>query len=368
MKKIHIVSFFLLFGLILPIASWSQPGVKIRLGGNLSGLRGEIQGEELAHPDLDIFNKDEDNNILKDSHRFSPGFEFEVMYPLSNRLYVGLELNRMQLNGSNDAPPQYNFQEDPEYNALRFQIRSTQGLLIPDALLDQVNTALSGLNYMHYGPIEYSTQLNNLLLNLRFYLSESGRVRPYGKIHGGVSMLSTSLTYNYGDLEFEPEAFYTNIYTSFGTYFSNIFNLSGGIILPDENFAFNGNTIFSRGLPTSFDKTRQLAMNVGAGAGVEVQVASRISLMAGIDYSLISSGLVDGRPNIDYYEPDATAGTPERYELRNPLSGVTRLSVGLVYTFGDLFSSGGGSSSRSRGSGNFGRASGNLPFYKPYSR
>ncbi len=359
MKRIHIVSLLLAVWLVLPLISSAQPGIKIRLGGNLSGLRGEIQGEEFSNPSFDAFNKDSANNILQDIHKFSPSFEFEIMYPLSNRIYVGLELNRMQLNGSNDRPPKYNFQEDPEYNALRYQLRSTDLFTIPEDDLNKVNPILDGINFPHFGPIEYTTNLTNVLLNLRFYLSESGRVRPYGKIHGGVSLLSTELRYNYGNLEFEPESFYSDIYNE--NNFSTVFSDSLGSVLPDEFFGFNGNTLYSRGLPTSIDKTRQLALNVGAGFGVEVQVASRISLMAGADYSLITSGLLDGRPNIDFIEGDVTAGTPDRYEPRNPLSGVTRISFGVVYSFGEVFTSGGGS----RGSG---RASGNLPFYKPYSR
>ena len=365
MKRNHIVSLLLAVWLVLPLISAAQPGIKIRLGGNLSRIVGEIQGDDLLHPDIDSFNSDSTKNILQDIRSFSPGFEFEVMYPLSNRIYVGLELNRMQLSGNNDEPPQYNFQLDPEFNALRLQIRSTEKYLFLDEDIKLVNSILDTINFMHQGPIKYKTNLANLLLNLRVYLIETGRVRPYGKLHGGISLLSTELIYNYGDAGFEPGSFYSKIYDN---YFSSVITFDPDSDSPDDEiFAFNGRTLYSRGLPTSLDKTRQLALNVGAGAGVEVQVASRISLMAGVDYSLITSGLVDGRPNLDYIEPDIATSAPERFELRNPLSGVTRFSIGLVYSFGEGFTSGGGSRSN-RGSGGSGRASGNLPFYKPYSR
>jgi len=366
MKRNHIVSLLLAVWLALPLISAAQPGIKIRLGGNLSGLRGEIQGDEYASPDVENYNTDPDNTIFQDNNRFSPGFEFEVMYPLSNRIYVGLEFNRMQLKGNNDEPPHYNFQWLPDYNPLRLQIRSTDNIPIADNLVEDINSRLSNIFSPLFAPYEYTTNLANLLLNMRFYLSETGRVRPFGKLHGGVALLSSELLYSEGDSGFEPGVFFSNIYNQLDNADPNLFN-GLSMPLPDENFAFNGRTLYSRGLPTSIDKTRQLAMNVGAGAGVEVQVASRISLMAGVDYSLITSGLVDGRPNLDYIEPDITTNTPERFELRNPLSGVTRFSIGLVYSFGDGFTSGGGSRSN-RGSGGSGRASGNLPFYKPYSR
>lgn len=324
MRKLLAINTFLAFMIVFPMMLDAQNSLKVRLSGNLSRFLGEPQGDEVIYPMIE--NLIEGEGPFGDfTNQSKPGFEAEVMFSLTEKAWIGLELSSSRFSGVNENPPPYNFQYT-DFNQLQVRILDIQeSLMLPE------------IQY----PLVYNTSLMNLLVNFRFYLFTEGKFRPFLKVHSGVSFIGTELALK--NSQDWPPAGYT------------VF-VEGVAQLP-ENLDFGAPVLFSRGTSSS-PEGRVPALNLGGGLGFEYQINEKFSLYSDFTFAMVNSDILDGRPNFDFNE------TTSRLERFNTFGNFTKLNVGICYSLGEGFSVFSGSKNSVKSSGKGGRQHPYLPFYE----
>lgn len=324
MKKFSIVFTSMVLLLLLPSMAGAQNNLKVRIFGNTTRFMSEPQGEEVLHPETEDYNV-EYGPFDDFTHQGGLGIGAELMISLSEKAWFGLEVSSNSFKGYNDNPPYYNILKTNSFHQLRAKGPESETwdmIIIPP--LDS---------------LKYSTSMMNILANFRFYLSTSGKFRPFIKIHSGVSLIATELAYN----------------TKGGWPPDNVtIILNDGTYVDPTEMEFSGPVIYSRGT-TSSPEGRLPALNLGGGVGFEYQINDRLSLYADATLSMINSDIVDGRPNFDY-NPDK--GYLEPF---NTFGNTGKLSFGVCYTIAEGLNIFGGAGKG--GSGKSGRQHPYLPFY-----
>jgi hypothetical protein len=315
MKKSLIYNALILFLLAANLFSSGQNSVKLRISANSTTFYKEPQGAELLLPQIITF-ADSLGPFPDFTNKSGLGFQAEVMTSLSSKIWLGFEIGTSMMNGENDNPGLFNFQ----YSDLL-------QLNLSDTILGITRNAIT--NY----PLKYKTTLINILGNIRFYPVPGGRIQPFIKASAGLSLVSTELSLK------SPEMWYQDLALKYPD------------AIPGTPVLFSqGTKEAPRGLFPAF--------TFGGGVGVEFQVNDKISVYADGTYMIVNADIVDGIPNMDYYE---ASGMLDRFNTR---ANTGRISLGITYTLGDNFSFlGGGGKSKSKG-GKGGRTSPNLPFYK----
>ncbi len=200
------------------------------------------------------------------THAFEPGFEAELMMLWTPNIETGLEFEYTGFSGTNDIPPYRNYYFSQDFPDMEFYTTE---------------------------PLKYTTSSMNIMLNFRYYIAPDGGIRPFFKASAGLSMVATEL--NYADDAFIVE--------------------------------HNASVIYALGTSNSRDP-RELALNYGAGLGIDFKLSDKLSFYIDGTASVINSDKVDGIPNYNYIENDGQ-------EMLNPVGNkafITQVSVGLVFT------------------------------------
>lgn len=326
MRKLLAINTFLAVMLVFPMMLDAQNTIKVRLSGNWARFMSEPQGDEVIYPLIEnlLLNEVEYSEF---SHQGSLGLDAEVMLSLSDKAWFGLELSNTNFRGVNEYPPLYNFLFT-SLNQLKVDILDI-GTSLP------INEEVMGY------PLSYNTSLINILANFRLYFSSEGLIRPFIKVHSGVSLIGTEMAFkNNSDWPLPGLVIFVD-----------------GVPQATENLNFGAPILFARGTSNSVEG-RVPALNFGGGIGCEFQINDKFSVYADYTFSMINSDILDGRPNFDYN--DVTS----RLERFNTFSNLSKISFGVCYTLGENFNIIGGKGGGSKGSAKTGRQHPYLPFYE----
>lgn len=315
MKKILFINTLIVLALMLTVSGQAQNSLKIRFGGNATRFTKEPQGAEINFWEIDTFAT---NYGPFDSfaNKFKTGGEVELMMSLSEKTYLGLEISMDKMYGENMNPGLFNFQYT-DY----LQLQST------DTVTDLISRHIT--NY----PLKYSTRLINLIGNFRIYPVPDARLRPFIKVSAGLSLISTELAL------LTPSAWIENLQEV------------------NPNLVPGQPVLYSRGTADS-EKGIFPAFTFGGGFGFEFQINSKLAAYADYSLRVVSSDIVDGKPNFDWYEE---TGLFEHFSTRSNLS---KFSFGLVYTLNDNFKGLGIGGGGGKGGKRTGRQHPRLPFYE----
>ncbi|MCL1821404.1 MAG: outer membrane beta-barrel protein [Prolixibacteraceae bacterium] len=321
--------------LVIPSGAKAQNSVKVRLSGSYPFNFKESDDKEIVSSAIGTVNE-EFGPFSSFSHDSKFGFNAEAMLSISENFWIGAEFGLTNLTGKNGNPPLYNFQYTDFY-----QLKVS----IPEVEL--VDLPLIGNTWRN--PLEYETSIMDILASFRYYVLPVGKIRPFAKVHGGVSMISTELRFQ-NSVTWPPTNYSINV---------------AGTIYTGEDLAFSAPVLYSAGKNGS---KRETALNLGGGVGLEVMLTDRISLYADATYSWIMSDILDGKPDFDYYETVDEEGiviaNSTRYNRKNVNSSLMKASIGLCFTFGDFNLFGNRS-----GGGTYGNSNNPyLPFSPPRKR
>lgn len=238
--------------------------LKYRVGANYGKFNNEVGPEEVEHPITAVINA-ANLSSTEFTHAFEPGFEGELMMLWTPNIETGFEFEYANFSGTNYAPPYYNFYFSPK---------------MPP-------------NYTTTDPFKYNSSAMNFMLNFRYYIAPDGGIRPFFKASIGLSFVAAEWNY----------------------------------LKPDSAYAYTFEPIYALGTSNSTDP-RELALNYGAGLGIDFKLSDKLSFYIDGTASVINSDKVDGIPNYNYIENDGQ-------EMLNPVGNkafITQVSVGLVFT------------------------------------
>lgn len=326
MRKILAVNTFLAILLVLPMVLNAQNTIKVRFSGNWARFMSEPQGDEVVYPLIE--------NLMTGMGPFDDftnqsrlGFDAEVMLSITEKAWFGLELSNANFKGVNDSPPLYNF--------LFTSLNQLHVDILDIDISRPFNEDVLGF------PLSYNTSLLNILANFRLYFSTEGLIRPFIKVHSGLSLIGTEMA----------------LKNSSDWPLPGLIVFVDGVPQPTENLNFGAPILFSRGTSNSVEG-RVPAFNFGGGVGCEFQINEKFSVYADYTFSMINSDILDGKPNFDYN--DVTS----RLERFNTFSNISKFSLGVCYTIGENFNIIGGSRGGSKGAAKTGRQHPYLPFYE----
>ena len=220
---------------IVVVTGLAQNNLKYRFSANSSTLLHEGKFVNILDPAIAGLSTPGGKN--KFTPDFNAGFEMEISVPLSNLFSVGLEFERYNLSGVNKNPVYYNY------------------------FAEKTNK----FTY-HQEALKYTTSLNNLVVNVRYFPFGVRVFQPSIKTFGGVSFVGTNLQFN------DPQ---------------------------DQINIFD--PLFSRGTQQSTD-TKWPAFYFGAGLGFEYHINNQFSIYLDASLSVIDTDIVDGVPNLSYNE------------------------------------------------------------------
>jgi len=230
----------LLLGLMLVVTfSVSAQNPIFRLGVSSGWFKNELGAEDVNHPLLDLFLPAGSNADFKPDINF--GYEAEVLIPLSEKSFIGVEFENARLSGSNYDSTLYNF------------------LITPYNPIDTFVLA----------PYAFKTNLLNILATYKYNFNPGEKLAPFLKLTSGVSFVGTDFTFKNDD-------------TALG---------------------FETNTLYSRGTSNS-DNSKKPALIVGAGIGFDYRISEKISMQIEGLANLINSDIVNGIPNFTYENTD----------------------------------------------------------------
>lgn len=235
----------------------AQNNLKYRFSVNTGMFLNE--GNATSIPDPSIFDLVTPGGVDGFKTEFKPGFELEISVPVFELFSIGLEFENHTLKGVNENPIYYNY-------------FATQQ------------------NYVYsQQPLMYTTYLNNLIGNVRYYPIGIRTFQPFVKVFGGVSFVGTNLQF------YNPQ---------------------------DQVDIFN--PLYARGTQLSTE-TRWPAFYFGTGIGFELHLTELISFYVDASFSVIETNIVDGVPNFTYNE---ITGINEHF---NSSSFVAQFSAGICY-------------------------------------
>lgn len=297
MRKIFLSNLVITMLVLLPVALLAQDGLKIRVAGNWAKFISEPYSERSQTTDKmidDVF-----------THNRDMGFEIEALIPVTERIWAGFEVSNSNLSGLAEKPLEYNLLKT-QYNMLQVKYNDVTTYFDPRTVF----------------PLEYETSILNFKANFRYYVMNEGRIRPFAKVHAGLASIGTIF-------QLQPDTL---------TWFIEGDKINFGNSPNEESIIEGSNSriIYSRGAD-GLNGSRENALNIGIGAGVEVQITERLGLYGDFTYTNYLSDLLDGRRSYNY--------NPEKNVYKRVETGgnTLKFSVGAVYTIGEglqLFSGG----------------------------
>ena len=152
-----------------------------RLGVNSGWFSNELGDEDVNHPLLDLFLPAGSTANFESDVNF--GYEAEVLLPLSEKSFIGIEFENARLSGSNYDSTLYNFFITP-YNPIDTFILA---------------------------PYAYKTSLLSLLANYMYRFGSGEVLTPFLKLTCGVSFVGTDFTFKNDEtaLGFETNTLYS---------------------------------------------------------------------------------------------------------------------------------------------------------------
>ncbi len=275
--------------ILFAMASYGQSNLKYRISANTGILLNETNTSYI--PDPSIISLD---GTYKFDPTYKAGFELEVSVPIQEKFSLGIEFERVTLQGVNQDPIHYNY----------FKLEKVIKLF----------------NYSQQ-PLVYTTSLNNLIGNVRYFPFPGNNFEPFVKFFGGVSFVGTNLQFNDPDNR------------------SNIFD-----------------PLHSRGTKNSTE-TKWPAFYFGAGLGFEYHLTNLLALYMDASLSIIDTDIVDGVPNFTY---NNAIGENEHYSTSTL---TTQISIGLCYS---IFTPSGDSGEAPKKRGLFKKRRGKIDKYFPF--
>ncbi len=298
MKRILTTGTVMVLLLTMPLLMAGQNTLKLRISGTSTRFMSEPQGDEILHPDIVVDNA-LNGPFSGFTHKGILGLEAELMMSLSDKVYVGFEVGSDRLSGENDDPEMYNFQKTDILHLFSFDPNGDT------------------TRWLTRNPLTYQTSLINFVGNLRIYPAPDGRFKPYIKASAGMALVGTELSLKLpGDWETAVLALH-----------------------PDHTLG--DPVLYSRGVSGAPEGYKP-ALVIGGGIGFELQLTDKIALIADGAYRLVSSDILDGRPNYDWVPLDPAIPEVGELEPFNTKATIGKLTFGIVYTLGDNLSITGG--------------------------
>jgi len=215
--------------------SGSAQNPSFRFAVNTGLFSDELGKADVPHPLIELFSPAEAAENF--AMQASPGIEAEVLFPLFEKWFVGVEIESMKLRGYNDAPPLYNYYLTP----------------------------YSPIDTFVFSPVKFQSSLLNILVNWRYFFSSVSDIKPFVKFSTGVAFIGTDFT------------------------FKN----------PADAESVEMDVLYARGTRNN-DNPKWPAFYAGTGLGVDYKISDNLSIQLEGNAIVINSDIVNGVPNFSY--------------------------------------------------------------------
>ena len=207
----------------------------IRVGINSGVFVNELGASDVPHPTALMLSPATSSEKFKNDPGF--GAELEVIFDVAPKSKVGIETEYIQLKGTNDNPPYFNYYLTPYFG--------------------NYQSGFTG------APVAYNTSLINVSVNWKYFPFIEQQIKPFVKIGGVVSFIATDFTIN------------------------------------DEALSPPANLLYARGTSNS-EQSFWPAFHVAIGGGFTYDFNNRWALQADVTATVIYSDIINGAPNFTY--------------------------------------------------------------------
>lgn len=226
--------FILLFAMCAFQTYAQLSGVRVAVSSNI--FVDELGTSDVPHPTALALSSATSSDKFK--NEMGIGAEVEILFDITNNSKIGIETEYVQLKGSNDDPPYYNYFLTPYF-------------------------ANYQTGYLGGGPVAYNTSLINVTVNWKYFPFTEPQLKPFIKFGGVVSFVATDFTIN------DP-------------------------VVPSPD-----NILYARGTSNS-DQGFWPAFHLAAGAGFTYDMNDRWALQADATANAIFSDIINGSPNFSF--------------------------------------------------------------------